>query len=211
MMRAVIFDLDGVLVSTDHFHYKAWKQIADRLNIPFDEGVNNRLRGVSRMESLDIILSGASDKQFTDEQKQSLAEEKNTIYRKFLEQLSPADILPGVTETLEGLKVKGVAAAVGSSSKNARFILEQVGLLDWFAVVVDGNQISRSKPDPEVFLLAASQLECDASACLVVEDAVAGVQAGVHAGMEVAAVGDAVNSKEATFTLQRIDQLLKLI
>lgn len=107
MMRAVIFDLDGVLVSTDHFHYKAWKQIADRLNIPFDEGVNNRLRGVSRMESLDIILSGASDKQFTDEQKQSLAEEKNTIYRKFLEQLSPADILPGVTETLEGLKVKG--------------------------------------------------------------------------------------------------------
>ncbi|MEK3662682.1 beta-phosphoglucomutase [Paenibacillus sp. FSL F4-0236] len=211
MMRAVIFDLDGVLVSTDHFHYKAWKQIADRLNIPFDEGVNNRLRGVSRMESLDIILSGASDKQFTDEQKQSLAEEKNTIYRKFLEQLSPADILPGVTETLEGLKVKGVAAAVGSSSKNARFILEQVSLLDWFAVVVDGNQISRSKPDPEVFLLAASQLECDASACLVVEDAVAGVQAGVHAGMEVAAVGDAVNSKEATFTLQRIDQLLKLI
>ncbi|MGE7614531.1 MULTISPECIES: beta-phosphoglucomutase [unclassified Paenibacillus] len=211
MMRAVIFDLDGVLVSTDHFHYKAWKQIADRLNIPFDEDVNNRLRGVSRMESLDIILSGASDKQFTDEQKQSLAEEKNTIYRKFLEQLSPADILPGVTETLEGLKVKGVAAAVGSSSKNARFILEQVGLLDWFAVVVDGNQISRSKPDPEVFLLAASQLECDASACLVVEDAVAGVQAGVHAGMEVAAVGDAVNSKEATFTLQRIDQLLKLI
>ncbi|AIQ21951.1 beta-phosphoglucomutase [Paenibacillus sp. FSL H7-0737] len=211
MMRAVIFDLDGVLVSTDHFHYKAWKQIADRLNIPFDEDVNNRLRGVSRMESLDIILSGASDKQFTDEQKRSLAEEKNTIYRKFLEQLSPADILPGVTETLEGLKVKGVAAAVGSSSKNARFILEQVGLLDWFAVVVDGNQILRSKPDPEVFLLAASQLECDASACLVVEDAVAGVQAGVHAGMEVAAVGDAVNSKEATFTLQRIDQLLKLI
>ncbi|MEK3751295.1 beta-phosphoglucomutase [Paenibacillus sp. FSL E2-8871] len=211
MMRAVIFDLDGVLVSTDHFHYKAWKQIADRLNIPFDEDVNNRLRGVSRMESLDIILSGASDKQFTDEQKQSLAEEKNTIYRKLLEQLSPADILPGVTETLEGLKVKGVAAAVGSSSKNAQFILEQVGLLDWFAVVVDGNQISRSKPDPEVFLLAASQLECDASACLVVEDAVAGVQAGVHAGMEVAAVGDAVNSKEATFTLQRIDQLLKLI
>ncbi|WHY20035.1 beta-phosphoglucomutase [Paenibacillus sp. G2S3] len=211
MMRAVIFDLDGVLVSTDHFHYKAWKQIADRLNIPFDEDVNNRLRGVSRMESLDIILSGASDKQFTDDQKQSLAEEKNTVYRKFLEQLSPADILPGVTETLEGLKVKGVAAAVGSSSKNARFILEQVGLLDWFAVIVDGNQISRSKPDSEVFLLAASQLECDASECLVVEDAVAGVQAGVHAGMKVAAVGDAVNSKEATYTLQRIDHLLKLI
>ncbi|WP_313640668.1 beta-phosphoglucomutase [Paenibacillus sp.] len=211
MMRAVIFDLDGVLVSTDHFHYKAWKQIADRLGIPFDEEVNNRLRGVSRMESLDIILSGAPDQQFSDEQKQSLAEEKNAIYRKFLEQLSPADILPGVTETLEGLKTKGVAAAVGSSSKNARFILEQVGLLDRFAVVVDGNQISRSKPDPEVFLLAASQLQCDASVCLVVEDAVAGVQAGVHAGMKVAAVGDAMNSKDATFTLQRIDQLLKLI
>lgn len=211
MMRAVIFDLDGVLVSTDHFHYKAWKQIADRLDIPFDEEVNNRLRGVSRMESLDIILSGASDQQFTDEQKQALAEEKNAIYRKFLERLSPADILPGVTETLEGLKTKGVAAAVGSSSKNARFILEQVGLLDRFAVVVDGNQISRSKPDPEVFLLAARLLECDASACLVVEDAVAGVQAGVHAGMQVAAVGDAMNSKDATFTLQQIDQLLKLI
>ncbi len=211
MMRAVIFDLDGVLVSTDHFHYKAWKQIADRLGIPFDEEVNNRLRGVSRMESLDIILSGAPDQQFSDEQKQSLAEEKNAIYRKFLEQLSPADILPGVTETLEGLKTKGVAAAVGSSSKNARFILEQVGLLDRFAVVVDGNQISRSKPDPEVFLLAASQLQCDASVCLVVEDAVAGVQAGVHAGMKVAAVGDAMNSKDATFTLQRIEQLLKLI
>lgn len=211
MMRAVIFDLDGVLVSTDHFHYKAWKQIADRLGIPFDEEVNNRLRGVSRMESLDIILSGAPDQPFTDEQKTSLAEEKNAIYRKFLEQLSPADILLGVTETLDGLQAKGVAAAVGSSSKNARFILEQVSLLDQFAVIVDGNQISRSKPDPEVFLLAASQLECEPSTCLVVEDAVAGVQAGVQAGMQVAAVGDAVNSKEATYALQRVDQLLELI
>ncbi|MCR8644590.1 beta-phosphoglucomutase [Paenibacillus sp. N1-5-1-14] len=209
--NAVIFDLDGVLVSTDDYHYKAWKQIADRLEIPFDETVNHQLRGVSRMESLHIILSHAEGRTFSEETRVELAEEKNRLYRQTLNQLSPTDILPGVIETLDGLEARGIAIAVGSSSKNAPFILDKIGLSERFAVIVDGNHITKSKPDPEVFLLAATKLECATANCLVVEDAIAGVVAGLRADMQVAAVGDASKSALATYRLGSIEELLKFV
>ncbi|WP_314587294.1 beta-phosphoglucomutase [Paenibacillus terrigena] len=209
-IKAVIFDLDGVIVTTDQYHYLAWKYIADRLNIPFDEQANHALRGVSRMESLDIILRGAPERTFSAEEKHALAKEKNEIYRAMLEQLSPSDVLPGVVETLDYLEACGVKTAIGSSSQNTPLILAKVGLTDRFAIIVDGNQITRSKPDPEVFTRAAERLGVDPSACLVVEDALAGVEAGVRAGMRVAAVDDARQSEQAAYRLETMNQLITL-
>ncbi len=190
-IKAVIFDLDGVIVSTDEFHYHAWKQLADAEGIPFGREDNERLRGVSRMESLDILLEKSS-KPYSDGQKREMAERKNTIYRELLAKLSPADLLPGVAATLDGLRRRGVKIAIGSSSKNAGPILEAIGLGGgFFDAVADGTHITRSKPDPEVFTLASELLGIPAGNCLVVEDANAGVEAGVAAGMPVLAVGSA--------------------
>lgn len=155
--KGVIFDLDGVICSTDELHYLAWKEIADRCQIPFDREMNDQLRGVSRMESLERILSHGRG-EWTQEQKRRLAEEKNARYRELLGTLSEKDILPGVPETLQALRARGLALAIGSSSKNAVVILERLGLSGWFDAVADGTQIKRSKPDPEVFLLAANKL-----------------------------------------------------
>ena len=143
MKRAIIFDLDGVIVSTDGFHYKAWKAMADKEGIYFDETINNRLRGVSRMESLAIILEKAS-KTYTDEEKNAMATAKNEIYRESLSQLTPDDILPGVMDMLTALRAKGLKLAIGSSSRNTPVILNQIGLGDYFDAVADGNQIKRA-------------------------------------------------------------------
>jgi beta-phosphoglucomutase len=188
MIRGVIFDLDGVLVTTDELHYRAWKRLADGEGIPFDRAVNERLRGVSRMESLEILLE-RSPRTYTSEQKAILADRKNAAYRESLHALTPADVLPGAREMLAELRRRGVRTAVGSSSRNAPLILERTGLGDSLDVVVDGNDISRSKPDPEVFLLAAERLGLSARECLVVEDAVAGIEAGRRAGMAVFGIG----------------------
>jgi beta-phosphoglucomutase len=187
-IRGVIFDLDGVIVSTDNLHFLAWKRIADREGIPFDRSDNERLRGVSRMGSLEILLE-KSPRPYSDEQKEILAEEKNAMYRASLKRLSPADILPGIPGLLDALRARGVKMAIGSSSRNAGPILDAIGLSEAFDAVVDGTQIERSKPDPEVFLLAGERLGLPPEACLVVEDAEAGVEAGVAAGMSVLAVG----------------------
>jgi beta-phosphoglucomutase len=196
-IAAVIFDLDGVIVSTDEFHYLAWKELADAEGIPFDRNDNERLRGVSRMESLEILLEKAS-KTYSDAVKLDMAERKNTIYRGLLERLSPADLLPGVAGVLEGLRARGVKIAIGSSSKNAGPILQAIGLADAFDAVADGTHITRSKPDPEVFTLAAQRVDVLAEHCLVVEDAHAGVEAGLAAGMRVLAVGSAADHPSAT-------------
>lgn len=210
-IKAVIFDLDGVIVSTDQFHYKAWKKISDEEGIPFNETINNRLRGVSRMESLDIILEQAT-RTYTPEEKQQLAERKNEYYRASLHELSPNDLLPGAHETIDELKKRKVKIAIGSSSKNTPTILEQIGLSKAFDAVADGNDITRSKPDPEVFLLAAERLDIAPEECLVVEDAEAGVQAAIAGGMNVAAVGDAgLHSQDADYRLERVDEILDLI
>jgi beta-phosphoglucomutase len=188
---AIIFDLDGVICHTDHYHYLAWKQMADGLGVHFDETINNRLRGVSRMESLDIILERHEGPPLSAERRAELAAAKNDAYRELLAEMSPADLADSVRSTLEELRAKGYRMAIGSSSRNARFILERIGLGGWFDEISDGNNISRSKPDPEVFLEAAGYLGVPAGECVVIEDAVAGVEAAHAAGMVAVSMGDA--------------------
>ncbi len=195
-IRAVIFDLDGVIVSTDEHHFQAWKQLADEERIPFDRKDNERLRGVSRMESLKVILE-KSAKRYSLEERREMAERKNTYFRELLKGLSPADILPGAINAITALKERQVKLAIGSSSKNARAILRAVGLEDAFDVITDGNDIPRSKPDPAVFTIAARRLGISPEECLVVEDADAGVEAGSAAGMTVLAVGAAAGHPRA--------------
>ncbi|ANF98110.1 beta-phosphoglucomutase [Paenibacillus bovis] len=210
-IKAVIFDLDGVIVSTDQYHYQAWKKMSDEEGIKFNETINNRLRGVSRMESLEIILEKA-ERTYTPEEKIALAERKNTYYRESLSEVKPDDMLPGAKHTIDELKKRGVKIAIGSSSKNTPTILKQIGLADAFDAVADGNDITHSKPDPEVFLLAAERLGVPPEECLVVEDAEAGVQAAIAGGMNVAAVGDAgLHSQDADYRLERVDEILDLI
>lgn len=204
----VIFDLDGVLCSTDQFHYQAWKGVADRLGIPFDEKVNNRLRGVSRMESLAIILEQYSGPPLSEEEKAALASEKNGVYRELLATMSPADLSDDVRHTLDTLRAAGVKLAVGSSSRNTPLILERLGLGHFFDAVADGNDITHSKPDPEVFLLAAHRLGLPPGDCLVVEDALAGIEAAKRGGFDAAAIGDAVSSPNARYKLGKLSDLI---
>lgn len=204
-IEAVIFDLDGVIVSTDEYHYRAWKVIADEEGIYFDREINERLRGVSRMESLDIILERAN-KVYSDTEKTKLAERKNSVYRNLLNELSSNDILPGVMDTLELLKSHNIKIAIGSSSKNTEFILRKIGLDNAFDAVSDGNQIKNSKPDPEVFLLAANKLNLQPINCLVVEDANAGIEAAVRGNMKSLAVGSAFGNKNSTLSLENLKE-----
>ena len=187
MIKAVIFDLDGVIVSTDDCHYEAWKKMADEEGIYFDKTINNRLRGVSRMESLEIVLERA-EKEYSEEEKLQLAERKNGYYKEFITKLTPADILPGAKENLEELRKNGIKIAIGSSSKNTPVILKQIGLDNYFDAVSDGNNITNSKPDPEVFLKAADMLGISYGECMIVEDADAGIEAGKRAGMKTLSV-----------------------
>ena len=197
-IKGVIFDLDGVLCSTDECHYLAWKELADSLGIPFDETINRRLRGVSRMESLDIILQAAG-RAFSSREKQALAARKNERYRRLLMKLTPADLPGGVRATLDELRRRGLRLAVGSSSKNTPIILRQIGLENAFDAVADGNAITHSKPDPEVFVLAARLLGLEPKNCLVVEDADAGIEAAVGGGMRALGVGSAAGNPAAAF------------
>ena len=198
-IQGVILDLDGVIVSTDDFHFRGWKRLADEEGIPFTRENNERLRGVSRMESLEIVLERA-DKTYTAEQKTEMATRKNDYYRESLKALSPADILPGVMDVLDELTRRGIKMVIGSSSKNAGPILKAIGLDHRFDAVADGTHISRSKPDPEVFILAGNKLGLAPERCLVVEDADAGVEAGVAAGMAVLAVGFAAGHPKAALS-----------
>lgn len=199
----VIFDLDGVIVSTDNCHYLAWKRMADEEGIPFDRTINERLRGVSRMESLSIILKKA-EKNYSEEEKEAMATRKNGYYVELIGSLTPDDMLPGAMETLRTLKEKGVRIAIGSSSRNTPIILKQIQLTDTFDAVADGNAITRSKPDPEVFLLAAKLLNLSPENCLVVEDADAGVEAALTGGMRVLGVGGAAQNPKATFAAESL-------
>jgi beta-phosphoglucomutase len=207
MIKAVIFDLDGVLVTTDECHFQAWKKVADEEGIPFNWQDNQRLRGVSRMESLDIILEKAR-KSYHQKEKQAIADKKNAHYVSLIRQLNSNAILPGALKCLESLKRAGIRLAIGSSSKNAKIILRKLQMCEWFDAIVDGNVIKRSKPFPDIFLLAAEMLGVSSSECLVVEDAIAGIEAAKAAGMRVVAVGGEKNNPAADLgleTLQDID------
>lgn len=206
-MKAFIFDLDGVIVFTDKFHYQAWKKMADRMGIYFDETINNRLRGVSRAESLEIILERYEGEPLGEEKKAELMEEKNNTYRELLATMTPADVSDEVRETLKKLRESGYALAIGSSSKNAKFILEKVGLLEAFDAVSDGNNITRSKPDPEVFTKAGEFLGTEPAECVVVEDAYAGIDAAKAAGMTAVGIGDAASYEKADYRIDTFDEL----
>lgn len=209
--KAVIFDLDGVICSTDEYHYQAWKKMADSMGIYFDRTINNRLRGVSRMESLEIILERYQGEPLSDQRKVELATLKNDIYRESLKQMSTADLSDEVRDTLNALRAKGLKLAIGSSSKNTPFILGQLGLGTFFDAISDGNNITRSKPDPEVFLKAAQFLGLAPADCLVVEDAVSGAQAGHSGKFKVACVGDASAAKAGDFNMNSFRELLDLV
>ena len=202
--KAIIFDLDGVIVTTDDCHYLAWKQMADEEGIYFDREINHRLRGVSRMESLAIILERAN-KEYTQAEKDEMATRKNGYYVDFITKLTPDAILDGVMDNLDRLKENGVKIAIGSSSKNAPIILRQIGLDGYFDAVSDGNNITNSKPDPEVFEKAAQMLGMDYADCLVVEDADAGIEAGKRAGMKTLAVGQAQGGDYTYDSLNDVD------
>lgn len=187
-MKLAIFDLDGVIVSTDRFHYRAWKSLADKNNLMFNEQMNHLLRGVSRTESLKIILE-VNGREVACEEFNQMLTEKNNTYKALLNELTSKDILPGVIPFLEDLKANHILMAVGSSSKNAPFILKRICLEDFFHTVVDGNCIVNSKPDPEVFLKCAERMGVEPNDCVVFEDAVSGVEAAVRGGMLAIGVG----------------------
>lgn len=208
-MKAFIFDLDGVIVFTDKLHYQAWKKIADDMGIYFDTTINNRLRGVSRAESLEIILERYNGTLSAD-QKIKLMNEKNNIYRELLATMTPSDVSDEVKQTLKELQDSGFKLAIGSSSKNAKFILEKVGLINTFNAISDGNNISNSKPHPEVFIKAGEFLGEQPSECIVVEDAYAGIDAAKAAKMTAVAIGDAYTYDKADYKIKSFKELLGL-
>lgn len=209
--KGVIFDLDGVICSTDEYHYLAWKALADIIGISNFTREDNKLqRGVSRMESLEIVLR-KSDNVYTDEQKVTLAETKNDIYKNMLASMSEKDLDEDVSTTLKALRKMGLKLAIGSSSKNTPFILERLGLGNFFDAVADGNCVTHSKPDPEVFLKAAEFLKMQPCDCLVVEDAVAGVNAGIAGGFKVAGLGEAKEYEKTTYRLNKFSDLLNVV
>lgn len=210
LYKGIIFDLDGVICHTDAYHYRAWKSLADSLGIYFDEKINNRLRGVSRMESLDIILEKAN-KSYSQDEKEVFANEKNKLYKCLLEEMSEKDLDIKVKSSLDALKIKGYKLAIGSSSKNAKLILKKLGLEDFFDVIVDGNDIKYSKPDKEVFEKAGIKLGLEASDCLVVEDAASGVEAAKNAKMAVAGIGVAAELENLDYVLTSFDNLLEYL
>lgn len=208
-IKAIIFDLDGVICHTDQYHFQAWKQLADRLGIPFEERDNDRLRGVSRMESLNIVLE-KSPRVYSAQEKLAFAEEKNETYKRLLLQMTPADLPKETLSTLRELRARGLLLGIGSSSKNTKLILSRLGLADFFDAVADGTEISRSKPDPEVFLLAAEKLGVLPAEALVVEDADAGIQAAKAGGFFAAGIGPAAMNPSADISLASLADLLHL-
>lgn len=188
-LKACLFDLDGVIVDTAQFHYIAWRKLANDLGFNLTHQQNEQLKGVSRMESLDLIL-GFGNVILDVPTKLKLASEKNEHYLSLCRLMSPNDVLPGVIPFLDSLKNAGIKIGLGSASKNARLILEQIRMVDYFETIIDGNRISKGKPDPETFLLGADELAVKPENCAVFEDALAGIQAAKAGAMFAVGIGD---------------------
>jgi beta-phosphoglucomutase len=187
--KACLFDLDGVLVDTAIYHFKAWKMLGENFNYQLTEEQNEQLKGVSRVESLNRILDWANFSA-TEAQKEVWLKEKNEKYLQLISNMNPSEILPGVVEFLGQIKAEGYKIALGSASKNAEIILEKTGLFPWFDLIIDGNKVSKSKPDPEVFIKGAEGLGLLPEECIVFEDAQAGVEAAINGGMKVIGIGE---------------------
>lgn len=214
MIKACIFDLDGVIVDTAHYHFMAWKRLAKELNIDLTEQHNERLKGVSRMHSLDIILS-LGDVTLSEHEKENLANKKNAWFVDFLERMAPEEIFPGVKTLLKELRAMGIKVGLASSSKNAKTVIQLLHIQNEFDVIVDGTMITHSKPHPEIFLLAAEKLGLQPKDCLVFEDAEAGVEAALAAGMKCVGIGstdqlgkaDKVIAKTGEFKISSLKEL----
>ena len=195
-VSACIFDLDGVIVDTAKYHYLAWKRLAQELGFEFSVEHNERLKGVSRMTSLDILLE-VGGLTFSQAEKEVMAARKNEWYLEYIVRMTPEEILPGVVDFLTMLRSKGIKIALGSASKNAMLILERVQLQSYFDAVIDGNKALKAKPDPQVFLLAANELKQAPASCDVFEDAAAGIEAAKAAGMRCVGIGSADDLNQA--------------
>lgn len=205
-IKGIIFDLDGVVCSTDEYHYAAWKSLADKLGIYFDKQINDRLRGVSRMASLDIILE-RSEKQYTEEEKMQLATIKNTRYVELLQNLTPDDVLPGIRSFLKECHENNIKTALASASRNAPFIIQKLALEDAFDYVADAVKVKNTKPAPDIFLAAAEGLGLAPSVCIGIEDAAAGIEAIHAAGMKAVGIGTAETLSEADILLDSTNKL----
>ena len=202
----VIFDLDGVIVDTAKYHFLAWKSLADDLGIAFTEAHNELLKGVSRERSLDILLE-LGKISLSDTKRQVVLEQKNKAYLNYITKMGPEEILAGVEQLLDRLDRLGIPYVLGSASKNASLILKQVHLLERFKGIVDGNSVSKAKPDPEVFLLGAKLLERIPEHCIVFEDAIAGIEAAKNAGMIAVGVGDKTILKAADYNVNNLTEI----
>ena len=202
---AVIFDLDGVLTDTAHYHYLAWKRMAEKLGVPFDEAFNEQLKGVDRMGSLALILARGGVA-LPDTEQQKLAEEKNADYLKLISSMSPADLLPGALQVLRQIRQQGIKTGLASASKNAQLVLDKLGISDCFDTVVDANHVINGKPDPEIFLKAAAQLGVEAHRCLGVEDSLAGIRSIKSAGMTALGIGDPQTLTQADMVIAGLHQ-----
>ncbi|NND16337.1 MAG: beta-phosphoglucomutase [Eudoraea sp.] len=203
---AFIFDLDGVIVDTTHYHFQAWKMLADELGIAFSEADNERFKGVSRRRCLEILLEIGGTSMSETEFELCLTR-KNDKYLSYIETMNEKEILPGVPDVLDHLLERKVPMALGSASKNARAILEQVGLMSYFDAIVDGTQVTAAKPDPEVFLQAANLLETENQKCVVIEDAQAGIEAANRAGMITIGIGEKEILGDADYVFKDFDEM----
>jgi beta-phosphoglucomutase len=205
-VSACIFDLDGVVVDTAKYHYLAWKRLAAEHGFDFTEHDNERLKGVSRMASLEILLE-IGQKSASPQEKELMAARKNAWYVEYIENMDPSEILPGAQEFIENLRGRGIKVALGSASKNARLILNRIGLVNHFDTIVDGTRVVNAKPNPEVFLIAASDLGVTPAECLVFEDAEAGVEAAINGGMRCVGVGNPLVLSKANIVIDGFKNL----
>lgn len=208
--KGAIFDLDGIVVDTAKYHYLAWDRLAEELGFRLNPSVNERLKGVSRMDSLEIVLKAGGIRGVSGEEKQRLAQRKNGYYQEMIKTISPSEILPGTVEFIKRLKEQDYKTALGSASKSGGMILKRLGIDLLFDVIVDGNQVSRAKPDPEVFLRAADAMGIPYGDCVVIEDAEAGVRAAHAGGMRCVGVGDSTVLSEADLIVEDTTGLSQL-